>query len=261
MCGRYVVAYDPQTLVSGFSLTRVQPFERRWNVTPQSPVPVVYETQEGARVAELMRWGLVPHWAREPSIGNKLTNARSEGLTEKPSFRQALRRRRCILPASGFYEWQPASGADGKPAKQPWFISPQGQPFFAMAGLFEAWRAPASAASVEDGAEAGPSAAAEWLLTCCVITTAANALMAPIHDRMPVLLRPEHWAAWLARGSTDPAALAPLMGGLPETGIGAMQAWPVGRAVGRSSADGAALAEPLDPAEVLPPRLTAAGGG
>ena len=251
MCGRYVVAYDPQTLVSGFSLTRVQPFERRWNVTPQSPVPVVYETQEGARVAEQMRWGLVPHWAREPSIGNKLTNARSEGLTEKPSFRQALRRRRCILPASGFYEWQPAQGADGKPAKQPWFISPQGQPFFAMAGLFEAWRAPA-----QPGAdETVTGSTSEWLLTCCVITTAANALMAPIHERMPVLLRPEHWAAWLARGSTDPATLAPLMGGLPETGIGAMQAWPVGRAVGRSSADGAGLAEPIKPDEVLPPRL------
>ena len=251
MCGRYVVAYDPQTLVSGFSLTRVQPFERRWNVTPQSPVPVVYETQDGARVAELMRWGLLPHWAREPSIGNKLSNARSEGLTEKPSFRQAFRRRRCILPASGFYEWQPASGADGKPAKQPWFISPQGQPFFAMAGLFEAWRAPAQPGA--DETETGSTSA--WLLTCCVITTAANALMAPIHERMPVLLRPEHWAAWLARGSTDPAALAPLMGGLPETGPGAMQAWPVGRTVGRSSADGAGLAEPIKLAEVLPPRL------
>ena len=257
MCGRYVVAYDPQTLVSGFSLTRVQPFERRWNVTPQSPVPVVYETQDGERVAELMRWGLVPHWARDTSVGNKLNNARSEGLADKPSFRQAVRRRRCILPASGFYEWQPATGADGKPAKQPWFISPQGQPLFAMAGLFEAWRAPAKpGADVET-----PGQASEWLLTCCVITTAANALMAPIHDRMPVLLRPAHWAAWLARGSTDPAALAPLMAGLPETGPGAMQAWPVGRAVGRSSADGAALAEAIDPAEVLAPRLTATGGG
>ena len=262
MCGRYVVAYDPQTLVSGFSLTRVQPFERRWNVTPQSAVPVVYETRAGERVAELMRWGLVPHWARDTSIGNKLNNARSEGLADKPSFRQALRRRRCILPASGFYEWQPATGADGKPAKQPWFISPQGQPCFAMAGLFEAWRAPAGPTEADDGAAAavvaGQAPAAEWLLTCCVITTAANALMAPIHERMPVLLRPEHWAAWLARDSTDPAALAPLMAGLPAAGPGAMQAWPVGRAVGRSSADGAALAEPLDPTQMLPARAGAA---
>ena len=251
MCGRYVIAYDPHTLVAGFSLTRIQPFDRRWNVTPQSAVPVVYETRApedggtGERVVELMRWGLVPHWARDVSIGAKLNNARSEGMADKPSFRQAVRRRRCILPASGFYEWQPTTGADGKPAKQPWYISPADQPFFAMAGLFEAWRAPADAAGA--GAEdSSPSAqAGEWLLTCCVITTAANALMAPIHDRMPVMLPPEHWAAWLSRGVTDPAALAPLMQGLPDTGPGAMQAWPVARTVGRSSNDGPGLIDPL----------------
>jgi putative SOS response-associated peptidase YedK len=202
MCGRYVVAYDPQTLVSGFSLTRVQPFPKRWNVAPQSPVPVIYETKEGERVAELMRWGLIPHWARDPAIGNKLNNARSEGVFDKPSFRQAVRKRRCILPASGFYEWQAAP--PGVKFKQPWYISPrpadaqlvastdasasappgasagaaqdapgaavgsapQGQSLFAFAGLFEAWRAPGSE---------------EWLLSCCIITTEPNSLMAPIH--------------------------------------------------------------------------------
>ena len=170
MCGRYVVAYDPQTLVSGFSVTRVTPFPRRWNVTPQSPVPVVYETREGERVAELMRWGLVPHWARDASIGHKLNNARAEGLFDKPSFRQAARRRRCLLPASGFYEWQATPAG-----KQPWYICGRGGEPLAMAGLFEAWRHEESE---------------EWLLTCCVITVAANALMAPIHDRMPALLAP-----------------------------------------------------------------------
>lgn len=253
MCGRYVIAYDPQTLVAGFSLTRNPPFDRRWNVTPQAAVPVVYETRPpagvgsgaGARVAALMRWGLVPHWARDVSIGAKLNNARSEGLADKPAFRQALRRRRCILPASGFYEWQPSPGADGKPAKQPWYISPAGQPFFAMAGLFEAWRMPTTAGTTGAQDSENPAQAGEWLLTCCVITTAANALMAPIHDRMPVMLAPEHWAAWLSRGLTDPAALAPLLQGLPDTGPGAMQAWAVGRAVGRSSNDGPALIVPL----------------
>lgn len=254
MCGRYVVAYDPQTLVSGFSLTRVQPFGPRWNITPQSPVPVVYETREGERVAELMRWGLVPHWARDPGIGAKLNNARSEGMADKPSFRQAVRRRRCILPASGFYEWQPATGTDGKPAKQPWFISPDGQAVLAMAGLFEAWRVPPTAVAEGDDIQSEAGAPAEWLLTCCVITTAAHGLMSPIHDRMPVMLPPAHWAAWLDRSNTDPASLAALMTGLPETGPGALQAWPVGRAVGRSSADGAGLAMPLVPGEVLPPR-------
>lgn len=239
MCGRYVIAYDPQTLVSGFSLTRIQPFDRRFNVAPQSAVPVVYETREGERVAELMRWGLVPHWAKDAQIGARLNNARSEGMADKPSFRQAVRRRRCILPASGFYEWQPVTGADGKPAKQPYYISPRGAPFFAMAGLFEAWRAPVAAG---EAADTRHTADGDWLLTCCVITTAAHALMAPIHDRMPVMLAPEHWAAWLARGNTDPASLPALMQGLPE---GAMQAWPVDRSVGRSSAEGPALIEPL----------------
>jgi len=231
MCGRYVIAYDPQTLVSGFSLTRIQPFERRWNVAPQSAVPVVYETREGERVAETMRWGLLPHWARDPALGAKLNNARVEGVAEKPSFRQALRRRRCILPASGFYEWQPATGADGKPYKQPWYISPRDEPFLAMAGLFEAWRP----------ADAGEDA--EWLLTCCIITTAADDLMAPIHDRMPLLLARDQWPAWLDRRPTDPAALAPLLSA-GAAGV-ARQAWPVGRAVSRSANEGPALIEPL----------------
>jgi putative SOS response-associated peptidase YedK len=192
-------------------------------------VPVVMDTREGERVAELMRWGLVPHWAKDPAIGAKLNNARIEGMAEKPSFRQAVRRRRCLLPASGFYEWQALPGGR---AKQPWYISPVGAPFFAMAGLFEAWRPP----------DADP--ATPWLLSCCVVTTAAHALMAPIHERMPVMLPPEHWDAWLARDRQDPAALAPLMQGLPE---GAMQAWPVGRAVGRASEEGEQLITPLAP--------------
>ena len=242
MCGRYVIAYDPQTLVAGFSLTRIQPFDRRWNVAPQSAVPVVYQTKEGERVAELMRWGLLPHWAKDPALGAKLNNARSEGMADKPSFRQAARRRRCILPASGFYEWQAVTGADGKPAKQPHYISPVGTPFFAMAGLFEAWRPPPAADGPADTLQGNEVDSSGWVLTCCVITTAANALMAPLHDRMPVMLPPEHWAAWLDRGNHEPATLAPLLQGLP---AGAMQAWPVARTVGRSSATGPGLIEPL----------------
>jgi putative SOS response-associated peptidase YedK len=230
MCGRYVVAYDPDTLVSGFSLTRVQPFPKRWNVAPQAMVPVVFETKEGERVAELMRWGLVPHWAKDETIGAKLNNARVEGMAEKPSFRQAVRRRRCLLPASGYYEWQPIAQPSGKPVKQPWYISPKDAPCFAMAGLFEAWRAP--------GADEG----APWLLTCCVITTDASPRVAHIHDRMPVMIAPEHWAAWLARSNQDASTLPPLMQGLPDD---AVQMWPVSRAVSRSSNEGESLIEPL----------------
>jgi putative SOS response-associated peptidase YedK len=229
MCGRYVVAYDPNTLISGFSVTRVTPFPKRWNVTPMTPVPVVYDTREGERVAELMRWGLLPHWAKDAKLAAKLNNARLEGVAEKPSFRQAIRRRRCLLPASGFYEWQATPSG-----KQPWYISPReaagDEPLFAFAGLFEAWRAP----------ECRPDS--EWLLTCCIITTAANALMAPIHDRMPVIVAREHWAQWLSRGQQDFAALMPLIG---PTEPASMQAWPVSRNVNRSSSEGAALVEAL----------------
>ncbi len=230
MCGRYVVAYDPETLVSGFSVTRVTLFPRRWNVAPQSAVPVVYETKDGERIAENLRWGLVPHWAKDLAIGRQLNNARAEGLFDKPSFRQAARRRRCLLPASGFYEWQATPSG-----KQPWYITPSsdaGDPaLFAMAGLFEAWRPPGSAAD------------ADWLLTCCVITTGANALMAPIHDRMPVMLPRTQWAAWLAREVQEPEAIAPL---LVPSAVDTMRAWPVSRAVNRGSAEGQALITPLD---------------
>lgn len=231
MCGRYVIAYGPEMLVHGFSATRVVSFPQRYNVAPQPQVPVVYETREGERVAELMRWGLVPHWAKDASIGNKLNNARAESIADKPSFRQAVRRRRCILPASGFYEWQAVAAGSGG-GKQPWYVSPKGEPLFAFAGLFEAWR-PKPDADAE---------AADWLLTCCIVTTAPNALMATIHDRMPVTLARNNWDAWLSRGVQDPAELAPLMQGQPAE---AMQAWPVARTVNRSSAEGAELITPL----------------
>ncbi len=222
MCGRYVVAYDPQALVTGFSVLRVPPFPRRWNVAPQSPVPVVYETREGERVADLMRWGLVPSWAKDAAIGHRLVNARSESAFDKPSFRQAVRRRRCLLPASGFYEWQAAAGG-----RQPWYFSARDGSLLALAGLFEAWR---------------PAPDAQWLLSCCILTTAANALMAPVHDRMPVLVERTAWAHWLARDVQEPAAIGPLLAPPPPD---ALQAWPVSRAVNRSSAEGEALVAPL----------------
>lgn len=228
MCGRYVVACDPELLVSGYSLTRVSPFPPRWNVAPQSDVPVVFETRSGERMLELMRWGLVPHWADDPQVGFKLINARAETMFEKPSFRQAARRRRCLLPASGYYEWQPPGpGLPAKTPKQPWYISGADGAPLAMAGLFEAWR---------------PNDAAEWLLSCCIVTTAANTLMAPLHGRMPVLLAPTDWGLWLSRSEQDPAALAPLLQPCPSD---ALRAWPVSRAVSPGTAEGEALIRPL----------------
>jgi len=228
MCGRYVVAYDPQTLVSGLGITRVPLFPKCWNVTPQSLVPVVHNTKEGERVGSLMRWGLVPHWAREPSIGNKLNNARSDGLFDKPSFRQAARRRRCLLPASGFYEWQAAATpTSAKTPKQPWYFSSADALPLAMAGIFEAWR---------------PNDQTEWLVTCCIVTTEANELLAPVHDRMPVLLAREDWARWLDREQQDPAALQDLLKPSPPQWL---HAWPVARTVSSGAAEGQALIDPL----------------
>lgn len=235
MCGRYVVAYDPATLVQGFSLTRVTPFPRRHNIAPTSEVPVVWETREGERVAEPMRWGLVPHWARDTTIGARLNNARLEGVEDKPSFRQAWRRRRCILPASGFYEWQPRRGPDGKTHKQPWFFSAADGGLLAMAGLFEAWR---------------PDEATPWLLSCCILTREANATMAPVHDRMPVLLRPEQFAPWLDRGQHDGDALRALLSPTPPE---ALRAWPVDRAVGHAAREGEQLMAPIELAPEPPP--------
>ncbi len=228
MCGRYVVAYDPHTLVSGFSLTRVVPFPKRWNVAPQSPVPVVYQDREGARVADVMRWGLVPHWAQDDRIGHKLNNARADGIFGKPSFRQAVRRRRCLLPANGFYEWQaPAPGSPAKTPKQPWYISAADGGLLAMAGLFEAWR---------------PDEASPWLLSCCVITTEPNEMMAPVHDRMPVFLGPEQWSVWLDREQADLEVLAPMMVPCPSAWL---QRWPVSRAVSSGRSEGENLIAPL----------------
>jgi len=233
MCGRYVVAYDPQTLVSGFGLSHAPDFPRRFNVAPQSQVPVVHDTLQGERVATLMQWGLVPHWAQDARAGPRLNNARSESAADKPSFRRALRRRRCLLPASGFYEWQPAPAGAPPPArKQPWYVSPAAQApgpgLLAMAGLFEAWR---------------PAEDAQWLLTCCVLTTAPNGLMSPIHDRMPVLLAPADWARWLDRSIQEPGAVTDLLRPCPDDWL---QAWPVSRAVSTGRAEGPALVQPLD---------------
>lgn len=229
MCGRYVIAYDAETLVAGFSLVRVPVFPKRWNVAPQAMVPVVYESRAGERVGELMRWGLVPHWAHDESIGARLNNARAEGIAETPSFRHAVRRRRCLLPASGYYEWRALPGPRGKPVKQPWYISPKTAPLFAMAGLFEAWRP----------ADAAPDV--PWLLSCCVITTDAPPALAHIHDRMPVMIAPADWSAWLSRANQDPATLLPLLHPTAE----AVQAWPVDRTVSRSANEGEALIQPL----------------
>jgi putative SOS response-associated peptidase YedK len=174
---------------------RAEPPGPSWNVAPTDPVPSVLVRRE-RRLLGWLRWGLVPSWAKDARGAARSINARSESLASKPAFRSAFARRRCLLPADGFYEWQRL--ADG--TRQPWlFRRADGAPL-AMAGLWEVWRDPSVAE--HEG---------ELLRTCAVVTTGANTLMAPIHDRMPVLLEARDWAAWLDPATEDLEGLAALL--------------------------------------------------
>ena len=190
MCGRFTLTADQDSFEDRFSLTR---FDLGWvpsfNIAPTQEVLTV--TNDGSENRpELMRWGLVPSWAKDPKIGNRMINARSETLAEKPSFRTAFKRRRCLIPADGFYEWK----REGK-AKKPMLITANPGGLFAFAGLWETWKQP------DDS----------WLLTCAIITTSANEFMKSIHDRMPVILPREAEASWLDPEEQDTAMLSELL--------------------------------------------------
>lgn len=213
MCGRFSLKAPPAQLKAHFCLDEVVDYAPRFNIPPGTDIPVIRQSPEGKRVLHLLRWGLVPHWAKDPAIGNRLNNARSEGAAGKPAFRDALRRRRCLVPADGFYEWK----TEGR-QKQPYYISLKSGEPLAMAGLWESWRTPEG----------------EILRTCCILTTGPNALMEPIHDRMPVMIDPADYSFWLDPGMAEPEALQPLM--VP-CRADRMQAWAVSRKVSRSSYD------------------------
>jgi putative SOS response-associated peptidase YedK len=187
----------------------------RYNIAPTEPIPVVRSARAEGRELVMLRWGLVPYWAKDPSIGNRMINARAETVADKPAYRDAYQRRRCLVLADGFYEWR--KGASGK---TPWFISLRsGQPF-AFAGLWEAWTDRTSG---------------ERLETATIITTAANEFLKELHDRMPVVLQPDNAGAWL-EGS--PGVLEAVTANPPE-----FQAWPVSRAVNNSRTERAHLIE------------------
>lgn len=212
MCGRYGFG-NPMRLAElplGVDLAASLPdLPARWNVTPSQHVPLIRETTVG-REALMARWGLVPFWADDPSIGNRLANARGDTASVKPSFRAAFARRRGLMPADLFYEWQPLEGAK---IKQPWCIRLPGDAPFAMAALWESW-------TPKDAPESPP------LVTCCLITTEPNDTMRPIHDRMPVMLDPVDYEAWL-----DPKASTATLQRLIRPYAGAMHAFRVSRMV------------------------------
>lgn len=216
MCGRYTLTDPGEQLIRHFQLTGLPAeYRPRYNIAPTQPVLAVIGN--GQRRAGLLRWGLVPGWAKDPSIGSRLINARAETVAEKPAFRHALRRRRCLIPADGFYEWRQQGGR-----KQPMRIVRRDGGLFAFAGLWESWRppqasAPAPGRTAPSGAGGEARARANVVLyTCTIITTEANGALRSIHERMPVILPPEAYDLWLDQDVDDPAALLPLLKPRPD---------------------------------------------
>ena len=196
MCGRFVSTQQPDALASFFGAAfEGEALPPSHNVAPTNDVYGVVEHADGVRRLEAFQWGLVPVWAKDTKIGSKMINARAETIAEKPSFKTLLKQHRVIVPMDGFYEWQ----ATGAPKKTPMFIHRSDGSPLAIAGLWATWRDKAL----------GPDA--PWLHTCTLITTSANGTMAPVHDRMPVILSPEQWGVWLDRSVTDPAEVLPLL--------------------------------------------------
>jgi putative SOS response-associated peptidase YedK len=201
MCGRFVSASPPDQIAAYFSATEVseQALESSWNVAPTSDVYVVVQ-DGGVRRVTTRHWGLVPFWAKEAKVGNRMINARAETVATSGAFKRAFAKRRCLVPADGFYEWQ---RVPGRKNKQPYFIHrPDGEPF-AFAGLWEVWRPKDDEGADEEGAEP--------LRSTTIITTSANEEMARIHDRMPVILPPSAWDAWLDPENDDLETLGQLL--------------------------------------------------
>ncbi len=222
MCGRFAYYSAREAMAAVFGVEDPPPIEPHYNIAPTQDVTVIRAGEDGRRRADLLRWGLVPFWAKDTKIGNRLINARAETAAGKPAFRAAWRRRRCLVPADGFYEWRAGPGG-----KIPWFVSAASGRPFAMAGLWEHWEPDGG----EDAGE-GP------LETFTILTTAPTDLMARLHNRMPLVLGPERSAAWLA--------------GEPPAGAGdsladpavALRAWPVSRRVNSPANEDASLVEP-----------------
>lgn len=254
MCGRYASSRKPEDLVEEFEVERVDvtaPLEADYNVAPTKDVYAVLErvsrrdrddeaTDDGelhpTRRLTTLRWGLVPSWAKDPGIGSRMINARVETLAEKPAYRKAFAKRRCLLPADGYFEWYTTqqTGASGRPLKQPFFIRPRDGDVLAMAGLYEIWRDTSVADESADGA---------FLWTVTVITTAAEDAVGHIHDRMPMLVEPERYAEWLDPTLSDAGELTKL---LVPAAPGRLEAYPVSRDVNHVRNNGPELVRPVE---------------
>lgn len=185
MCGRFALPHNPDVIALQFGVGMLSQFKARFNIAPSTDILIVKEDPGKGRTANLYRWGLIPGWAKDPGFGYKLANARGDTVAEKPSFRSAFKRWRCLVPASGFYEWKAVSGK-----KQPFYIRPKGQDLFGLAGITELWKGPD-----------GP------VHTVSLITTEPNELMRTIHDRMPVIIPTSDYCDWLDPENQDTESL------------------------------------------------------
>lgn len=225
MCGRFTLHHTAEEIAERFEAEVGPLLEPRYNIAPSQPVTVV--TQNGARELAQYQWGLIPSWAKDPKIGGRMINARAETLAEKPAYRTALARRRCLIPADGFYEWKEADNpVEG--GKTPMHFRRRDGALFAFAGLWDEWHAP-------DGTP---------LRSCTIITGTPNPLVAPVHDRMPIILRPENEGAWLDAGLREPDALLSLLAPYPAD---VMEVYAVSRQVNTPSVDVPECIEPLTP--------------
>jgi putative SOS response-associated peptidase YedK len=250
VCGRYVTVSSPALLAERFDVTDIripdQELEPSYNVAPRADVPVVAERKgepgTHERVLDVVRWGLVPFWAKDPKIGDRMINARAETLLTSNAFKRPFERRRCIIPADGFYEWEklePEKTRSGSPApkgrsgarKQPWFIRRKDGEPLAFAGLWETWR------DRSQGDDALP------LRTCVIITGEPNELLAPIHNRMPVVLPESVWSTWLDVDNHDVEALQQLLVPSPADEL---EKWAVSTLVNKADNNGPELLTPVE---------------
>ncbi|MFH7325876.1 SOS response-associated peptidase [Desulfurivibrio sp. C05AmB] len=221
MCGRFANAIPPQILMDFFALPETPTIPLHWNIAPSQTVPAIKSAGEETRQLTMARWGLIPHWAKDTTIGNRLINARSETVHEKPAFRKAFRARRCLVPASGFYEWAKTASK-----RVPYYISMKDGVPMALAGIWDSWDTPEG----------------EVLESFSILTTAANRLLQPIHDRMPVICQPADFTLWLDQSVTDPAKLRPLLQPCPAE---ILQSWPVSTLVNNPRHDSAECIQPV----------------
>ena len=229
MCGRYSLSSDSERVGRRFGVEQMPLFPPRFNIAPSQAAPVIFADRDKPAAAaghpgrcRLMQWGLVPHWAKDVSIGRRLINARAETAADKPAFRAAMRYRRAVVPANGFYEWQGKGSA-----RRPMYIRISDEEMFALGGLWECWQSP-------DGSE---------LETFAILTTAANERMATVHDRMPLILPHEAEARWLDPAVQKPDEVADLLVPFPAA---RMELWPVSTRVNSPKHDDASLIEPAE---------------